>query len=234
MCRPEIARMWPRPEARIASCVVSEMPPRSPMISAAAMWPLSPGSAASMRRRIVSRRRASGRQADGERRRSELGRLGRAVGEAVPRRSARRRRRARNRSHRASPARSAAEPREHRHGVADRELVGLGADGDADVAGGSAAAIPAISWTRTMMRTPPRAASSRSAIQPVTVTVISRGSTGAATSSVRTLAARHRSDAAATARMRKRRCERARQGATTRTAASATSAGEQGSAGRAK
>ena len=51
------------------------------------------------------------------------------------------------------------------------------------------AATPSISWTRSRCGAPPRAASSRSAIQPLTVTTVSRDRTGAATQSVRTLAA---------------------------------------------
>jgi hypothetical protein len=55
MCRPEIDRMWNSPESRNAWLVASEMPPRSPVISALAMAPVCPGSAASTRRPIAWR-----------------------------------------------------------------------------------------------------------------------------------------------------------------------------------
>ena len=50
--------MWNSPESRNAWLVVSVMPPRSPVISALAMAPVSPGSAATMRRPIAWRTRA--------------------------------------------------------------------------------------------------------------------------------------------------------------------------------
>jgi hypothetical protein len=49
ICRPEMERMWARPESRIAWFNSSEMPPRSPVISATAISPVSPGNAALMR-----------------------------------------------------------------------------------------------------------------------------------------------------------------------------------------
>ena len=50
--------MWNRPESRNAWLVASVMPPRSPVISALAMAPVSPGSAATTRRPIAWRTRA--------------------------------------------------------------------------------------------------------------------------------------------------------------------------------
>ena len=50
--------MWNSPESRNAWLVVSVMPPRSPVISALAMAPVSPGSAATMRRPIACRTRS--------------------------------------------------------------------------------------------------------------------------------------------------------------------------------
>ena len=59
MCRPEIDRMCRMPLSRKASLVASEMPPRSPVISALAMAPVSPGSAAAMRAPIAWRTRCT-------------------------------------------------------------------------------------------------------------------------------------------------------------------------------
>ena len=53
MCRPEIERMWVRPESRMDSVTFSEMPPRSPVMSATAISPVSPGRAALMRALIA-------------------------------------------------------------------------------------------------------------------------------------------------------------------------------------
>ena len=60
ICRPEMERMWNRPELRMAWFTSSEMPARSPVISAAAISPRSPGSAAWMRTLISSRTRSIG------------------------------------------------------------------------------------------------------------------------------------------------------------------------------
>ena len=49
MCKPEIDRTWNSPEARNAALVSSEIPPRSPVMSALAMAPGWPGSTAVMR-----------------------------------------------------------------------------------------------------------------------------------------------------------------------------------------
>jgi hypothetical protein len=48
-CGPEMERMWARPESRIAWFSSSEMPPRSPVMSATAISPVSPDSAPLMR-----------------------------------------------------------------------------------------------------------------------------------------------------------------------------------------
>ncbi len=59
MWKPEIDRMCRMPLSRKASVVASEMPPRSPVISAVAMAPVSPGSAAAMRAPIAWRTRCT-------------------------------------------------------------------------------------------------------------------------------------------------------------------------------
>ena len=50
--------MWNRPESRKAWLVASGMPPRSPVISALAIAPVSPGSTAPIRRPIAWRTRS--------------------------------------------------------------------------------------------------------------------------------------------------------------------------------
>ena len=47
--------MWVRPESRMDSVTFSEMPPRSPVMSATAIAPVSPGKAALMRALIAAR-----------------------------------------------------------------------------------------------------------------------------------------------------------------------------------
>ena len=51
--------MWNRPESRNAWLVASEMPPRSPVMSALAMAPVWPGSASTTRRPMAWRSRAT-------------------------------------------------------------------------------------------------------------------------------------------------------------------------------
>src|SRR5680860_884692 len=49
MCRPEIASTWASPESRMASVTCCGMPPRSPVMRATAIPPVSPGSTARTR-----------------------------------------------------------------------------------------------------------------------------------------------------------------------------------------
>jgi hypothetical protein len=58
MCRPEIDRMCSRPESRKASLVASDMPPRCPVMSALAISPRSPVSAAVTRLPMACRVRS--------------------------------------------------------------------------------------------------------------------------------------------------------------------------------
>ena len=51
--------MWKRPESRNAWLIASEMPPRSPVMSALAMAPVWPGSASTTRRPMAWRSRAT-------------------------------------------------------------------------------------------------------------------------------------------------------------------------------
>ena len=98
--------MWNRPESRNAWLVASEMPPRSPVISALAMAPVSPGSAATTRRPIAWRTRAiAALDAQRQRRLAALGvDLGGAPGVADGAQALRTRPRGQSRSRPAAPA----------------------------------------------------------------------------------------------------------------------------------
>jgi hypothetical protein len=54
MCKPEMERMWNKPESRMAWFVSSVIPPRSPVMRAAAISPASPAKAALMRALIAA------------------------------------------------------------------------------------------------------------------------------------------------------------------------------------